>query len=189
MYFAAWNLWRPNSWNDARCVWIGCVSAVRFMMTQSSVVPSVGVSVTGSAKPWPLMRTIVGPSGPITSTRVKYRVVVGVPKIAIGKAPTGRVGLSGAGNTGAVTPGVPTTVNCIICPTVWGSAAAPFGNGAFALFCRIIFVPAGTAEKSTSTSALSPGAIVIEFNRADCCRYPPSVPMTMKGILLLKLSV
>ena len=41
---------RSRTWNMTRCRWMGCASAVRLMMRQISVSPSMGFSVIGSAK-------------------------------------------------------------------------------------------------------------------------------------------
>ncbi len=84
---------------------------------------------------------------------------------------------SGVGLTGVLL----LTVKRIIWPTVCGSGGVPAGNGAFAVFLIVIWVPAGIDEKSTSMSALWPGAIKSEVIVAGALRYPPSVPIWVKG--------
>ena len=58
---------------------------------------------------------------------------------------------------------------------------SPSGKGAIAVFFINTLVPAGIPEKSTRTSARSPGAIVSSVMVTGAFMYPPSVPICMKG--------
>ena len=88
-------------------------------MYQSSVDPTLGVSVKAPAYFWPLRVIISGTISSVsgikafTSARVRNLLVPAV----FGNGFV-RVGLSAVGSTAALRPMVGCTLNCIICPTV-----------------------------------------------------------------------
>jgi len=154
LYCSALNGIRLTSWNWVRCKCIGCVSGVRLIMYQSSVDPTCGVSVSVPSYFCPFRVTINGPLSPMTSTRGKslwFPAGLGNGVLRVGLRVFGNhVGLRPA-------PALDVTVNCMIWPVVCGSGMSPPGYGAGASLVIMTFVPAARLEKSTSTSALSPG--------------------------------